>query len=277
MSRKFECRNCGTIFEAADNEIVKCPRCDSDNVDYAHYRVSKNVWKVIMLIISLLLIVFAFWGLRYCDDNTQYPIEQSSGGREGGDTITKPGEYGLLEPPKITVGDLVFEKDGYSFEVNVENSPKGKYYYIILDTYDNNKEIARCNNGKFEKIPPSEADGGTYDIALRDASCDSVICKINKPGFIVQKAVTSKMSLGELQKKIDDKDESLMGVGKNDYLSPECKIEFIGLPKDALNVPTTMAEVFEKLDFEVWTSVKVTALEYDDMNRISKISMRVTE
>ena len=55
------------------------------------------------------------------------------------------------------------------------------------------------------------------------------------------------------------------------------KLSQFVLPKDAVNVPSTLGEVFDKLDNEIWESVKVNALEYDEMNRIVKISMSIKE
>ena len=172
---------------------------------------------------------------------------------------------------------MTFEDNGYSFEVSIENPPAVKCYVAVLDAYNVKKIITKSNNGKFKDVPFSEADGGCYNIALFDASADTLICSIEKPGFIRQKAVSKRMTVAELQSRIDKRDESLMGVGENDYLNPEYKLKFIGLPGDAVNVPSTLGEVFDKLDNEIWSSVKVKSLDYDDMNRISMINLSIKE
>ena len=81
----------------------------------------------------------------------------------------------------------------------------------------------------------------------------------------------------ELQSKINNRDATLMGIGENDYLSPEYTLKLNGLSSDAVNIPSTLGEVFDKLDNEIWESVKVTSLEYDDMNRINKIVLSVKD
>ncbi len=85
------------------------------------------------------------------------------------------------------------------------------------------------------------------------------------------------MTVAELQARIEKRDETLMGVGENDYLNPGYKLKFVGLPSDAVNVPSTLGEVFDKLDNEIWSSVKVNSLDYDDMNRISMIKLSIKE
>ena len=83
------------------------------------------------------------------------------------------------------------------------------------------------------------------------------------------------MTKEELQQLIDKRDPSLNGAGENDYLAPDYKLKFSGLPADAVNVPQILADVTDKLDWEVWQKVTVTALGYDDMNRISSITLQV--
>ena len=278
MVRKFECKSCKCRFEAEDNNQVICPSCHSDNVEYAHFHVPVKVWKIAGAVLALLLIIYV---LVQFDWNTSSNSENSL--EDGADSLayqidsTYIEETGLSLPPVINVGDLSFENNGYSFEVSIENPPAVKCYVAVLDAYNAKKVVAKSSNGKFKDVPFSEADGGYYNIALFDASADTLICSIEKTGFIKQKAVAKKMTVADLQARINQRDPSLMGVGENDNLNPEYKLKFVGLPSDAMNVPTTLGEVFDKLDNEIWSSVKVNSLDYDDMNRISVINLTVKE
>ena len=278
MMRKFECKNCKSRFEAEDNNQVLCPNCHSDNVEYAHFQIPAKAWKIAGGVLALILLVFVLFQF---DWNTSTNPEDSLS--DEADTLayqrdsTYLKETGLSLPPVINVSELTFEDNGYSFEVSIENPPAVKCYVAVLDAYNVKKIITKSNNGKFKDVPFSEADGGCYNIALFDASADTLICSIEKPGFIRQKAVSKRMTVAELQSRIDKRDESLMGVGENDYLNPEYKLKFIGLPGDAVNVPSTLGEVFDKLDNEIWSSVKVKSLDYDDMNRISMINLSIKE
>ena len=262
MIRKFECRNCGHRFEVDDQSQVACPQCNSDNVEFA--RSGKILW-----IVGGILVVAIFGGLwlwKACD-TSNYP---------GNPDDVNPNDTLIIIPPKVEVGELTFEKDGYAFEAVGENIPVKKFYYAVL-TYDHSEEIARSKDGHFTGVPACEWDSHTYDIAVFDAAADTIICLIDKPGFIKQKSVEECKNAEWIQGLIDQKDLSLLGAGENDYVAPDCKLIFQGLSSDAVNVPTTLSEVLEKLDMEAWTSVRVTAVDCDDMNRIAKIRLKVVE
>ena len=276
MIRKFECKNCQNRFEADDAGQVLCPKCNSDNVEYDHFHIPSKVWKIVGSI--LLILIFGIIASKIDGCKSPDQTEEFSIGKDSTECVqdsTYLNETGLSLPPVINVGELTFEENGYKFEVTVENQPSSRFYYAIVDPYNSKKIVAKSDDGKFENVPFSEADGGMYDISLYDASADTVICNIQKPGFIKQKAVTKKMTAEELQSKINNRDASLMGVGENDYLSPEYTLKLNGLSSDAVNIPTTLGEVFDKLDNEIWESVKVSSLEYDDMNRINMIVLSV--
>ena len=273
MICKFECSDCKTRFEADDRENVICPHCKSDNVDYAKTHISSKVWMAVAIIAVLVALVCVALHIEW--------------GKESGDGMVICGGHisdttevvivpGLDVPPTIEVGDLIFEEGGYSFTVVVKNRPSAKAYVAVINPI-NNQTISKSEDGVFKDIPSSEADGSFYTIALMDAAKDSVLTSMEKPGFIKQAKVARKMSVEELQRKIESRDDSLMGLGENDYLSPDLTLKFVGLPADAVNVPTILSEVFEKLDMEIWSSVLVSNLEYDEMNRIKTITLKVNQ
>ena len=275
MRKKFECLNCGKHFDADDSNMVTCPYCQSDNVDIANFKIPSIVWKAGAAIAALA--IAALIVLNICKkeekeaNNTEFEIsELDANSSDSTSTIA-----GLDIPPTIELSNLVFEGKGYAFKVSVKNAPNQKAYIAILHPFDNSKVIAKSNNGSFNDIPYSDVDGAIYSIALMDATTDTIICSIDKPGFIKQATVEAKMTVAELQQKIDSRDESLMGVGENDYLSPNYKLKFVGLPSDAVNIPSNLYEVFEKLDMETWTQARVKDLSYDDKNRISVITISV--
>ena len=277
MVRKFECNDCKCRFEADDVKEVFCPKCHSENVEYANFHVPRKLLISLCSFLAILVLVIITYKIDWKQTEKQgESLIEEIDSLAYGQAETYVNETGLSIPPKINVGHLTFEEKGYRFEVTVDNPPAIKFYYAIVDSY-NNKIVAKSVDGTFRDIPFSNADGGVYEVSLFDASADTLICKIEKTGFIKQQAVTRKMTVGELQSKIDIRDSSLMGVGENDYLNPDYELKLVGLPSDAVNIPTTLGEVFDKLDNEIWESVKVNSLGYDDMNRISKIVLSVKE
>lgn len=278
MERKFECHNCNARFDADDARQVQCPKCGSDNVEYAHFHIPSKAWKALCVALAVLFfVVLAInidWG--HSENQGGTDIVEKDSMAIGRDTAYIK-ETGLNLPPVINVGELMFEGKGYKFNVTVDNPPMVKFYYAIVDPYNDKNVIAKNENGSFADVPYSNADGGMYEVSLLDASVDTIICSIEKTGFIKQQSVSIKMTTAELQSKIDSRDASLMGVGENDYLNPDYELKLMDLSGDAVNIPSTLGEVFDKLENEIWESVKVNSLEYDDMNRISKIVLSVKE
>ena len=272
MIRKFECKNCGKHFEADDKQMVTCPNYQNDNVEIAGTKFISKIGKIGLGVVLLAIVAIIIINL---DRKVNILHEDKSIVVIEPDTENDPIVPFLDIPPTIEVGELVFEGKGYNFKVGVKAPPSQNVYIAILDPFDNTKVVAKSDNGVFKEVPYSEVDGAIYSIALMDATADTIICCVEKPGFIRQASVAAKMTVAELQKMIDNRDETLMGVGENDYLAPECKLKFVGLPSDAVNIPTSLYEVFEKLDMETWTQAKVTALAYDDKNRISVITFSV--
>ena len=82
------------------------------------------------------------------------------------------------------------------------------------------------------------------------------------------------MTEQQLQALIDNDDMSLYGI--HEAIDPNCKLHFTGLSSETKSIPTTMGEVMEKVG-RMWSSVKVTKLEYNDKNRIVGITMAVQE
>ncbi len=278
MIRKFECKKCKHCFEADDDKTVQCPNCGSDNVEYAHFHIQSKVWKILGILLAVVIIVITLTQIEWsCSGKQGEAIPEEKDSVTYAQDTTYIKETGLSLPSVINVGDLTFEENGYKFDVEVENPPSVKFYYAVVDPYNNKKIIAKSENGIFKDVPFSNADGGVYEVSLFDASSDTIICSIEKTGFIKQQAVAKKMTVAELQYKIDNRDASLSGVGENDYLSPDYDLKIIGLQGDAVNVPSTLGEVFEKIDNGIWESVKVNTLEYDKMNRIVKISISIKE
>ena len=281
MKQKFECKDCKKRFEADDSSAVICPYCQSDNVEYAQFHIPSKVWKilgVVALLVGMFCVVyFINWGSLFQKNESGFDIDSIDSVDVRNDSIYM-AETGLELPPEVEIDELCFEGNGYSFNMKAKYLITSNIYFAVLDPYNDKKIIAKSNDGHFIDVPYSHADGSIYTIAVFDAKADTILCKkAEVTGFIKQKSVSKKMTVAELQVKIDKRDQSLMGVGENDYLSPDYTLTFVGLPKDAPNKPQNLYDVFEKLDMETWVSVKVSSLEYDDMNRVSSITLQVKE
>lgn len=278
MKRKFECWNCHKQFEADDAEWVACPHCKSDNVEYASWHFPLWMKWGTVIVVVVIAAIYAISQIDWKPDHTEPVIDSSDSTavvKYVADSIYT-NETGLKNPPSIVVGELSFEDDGYEFSAEVKNPPQLKYYFVVREAFGE-KIIAKSDDGHFSSVPCSEAEGGSYKVQIISQGTDSVWASEDVPGFIKQGKPKHRMTAAELQTKISMRAPSLMGIGESDYLSPDCKLKFTGLSKNATNVPQIIAEVFEKLDNGAWTSAKVSSLEYDDMNRISVVTFKVVE
>lgn len=278
MIKKFKCNECKHRFDADDGDIVECPHCHSDNVEYSSFHIPSNVWKIVGGIIIIVGIVCTVLVNRdRISQKGRNDVPTSESDSTGIDSIYI-AQTGACLPPEIEVGALDFKDNGYTFEVKVKNLDAQQIYFVVLDPYNDNIVVAKSGTGHFEGVPYSKADGGIYTLAAFDAKTDTILCRKEEiTGFIRQKSVSKKMIVQELQEKIDKQDPSLMGVGENDYISPDYTLAFVGLSKNVINKPENLYDVFEKIEMGAWTSVKVVSLGYDDMNRISNITLKVQE
>ncbi len=268
MVKKFECKTCKRHFEADDQNLVICPYCQSDNVDLCRSKhLSRWGWIVISVIFIVVLVCFAVFYPR--------PIDPPPG---PDDSIISPGDS-IVDPPTVTISEPSWSNDlMYSVKVEAKNvTDKMKFYYVMLSHFEQ-KVIQKNNDGVFSNIPHCNEDGHSYDFAIMDSNEDTLLCvPVEQTGFVKQITIDDdkKMTVEQLQQLIDKQDSSLNGVGENAYLAPNYKLEFSNLPSDS-NIPESWTEIFEMLEFEIWKNVTVIKLNYDEKNRIDKITLKVS-
>lgn len=266
MIKKFECKNCNKIFDADERGSVVCPYCHSDNVEPAGHHISALVWKAAASIIAILLVCGAiFLSVSRCGSS---PV---SGG-------PLPPEDSISSDPTVSVGQPELNDNGmYSVEVEGKNLHRGmKFYYVMMSHFDK-QVLQKSKDGRFRDIPYCADDGHSYDFAIMDSNADTLLCfPVEQTGFIRQAVIKKeqRMTMEQLQNLINTQDKSLNGVGESDYMAPDYKLTFSGLPSDTKK-PASWSEVFELLEYEIWESVTVEELGYDDKNRINSVTLKV--
>lgn len=283
MIRKFECKDCKHTFEAEDSKEVICPQCQSDNVDYytVHRHWSKYLLGGVIILAACGAIYMTVKGISAKTEDKNVAQTEAEADTSSIIQIAEAeNEYeqetGCAIPPSIKpLGEKQLADDQtYSFEVAIEHAPSCSFKVVLLDKATN-KVIAESKDGKFSKIPPSKADGGMYIIQIMDSKTDSALCDPQPiDGFLPVQKISHKLNKEQVQKLLDDEDETLIGNGENPYLAPNYEIEFLGI-KDSEELPTNLADVIEKVYMGVWNSVKVEALEYDKTMHISRITLSV--
>ena len=284
MVRKFECMDCGKSFSFDDKEQAKCPHCGSDNVDYATIHIP---YKRIGIIAIVLLVVFLLVKIDFgailpsfsssdeetvqMADSIPSDVEESRTREELENEIA---DLGIEVPPTIKgIDKMELDDDGnYNVAIKIEHAPEKGYNVVLIDV-KTDKVVAKSDNGNFKGVPYSKHEGKYYAQIVKASSDEALSERTEITGFIEVKSISKKLSVNELQDLISKQDPSLLGHD-NEYLSPIYQIKYENLPKN-YEAPDNLADVFEMLDMEVWTSVEVTSLEYDDTKHISLIKLRV--
>ena len=280
MIRKFDCKNCKKQFEADDSNVVKCPYCNNDNVEFAKHRIPK--WaKLVGLVFFVVLLAYSVWWL-FSAISTGEKTSNEEGPNNYPEVIddTLDFDYTNPIPPTVEVTEPEFDGKNYSVFVEAKHMPKGmKIYYVRMNHFGEHKVLQKSEDGHFTDIPFNTESGNSYDFAIMNARTDTLLCDpVPVTGFIRQVIVneSERMSKEQLQRLIDSADESLMGIGENDYLAPDYILTFHGLSSDEAK-PSTFSEIRERIIFGIWSKVEVTSIGYDDKNRIKDISLKVYE
>ena len=279
-TKRFECRQCHHRFEADDKGVVVCPKCQSDNVDYAHFHVPAKVWKWGVAALIVVVAGCLLSQVRMCDGSGSANVEEGDSLIVAGDSdtiaIAAIEVKDLPVPPHVDIkgGKPTFKDDGYAFSVTIKHAPQEQFYVAVLDCDDHRKVIAKADDDlTFTGVPAS--DNGQYDFGVFDAATDALLGYSTRSGFIRQEKVASKMSIAELQKLIDSDDPSLKGRGANPQISPDYELHVVGLNAEDSTKPASLTDVLRKLKFEEWSAVEVTDMKYDEKNRVSVITIKV--
>lgn len=274
MIRNFICLNCKQQFKADDKEMVYCPHCKSDNVEIAKQHISRWVWRIMSLIIVLLVVCFIFNCISRCNSGNDSDIINP----DDPAIIYTDGDS-IVDPPTVIISEPIWDNDSkYSVKVEAKNiKSKMKIYFVMLSHFEQ-KVLQKNNDGLFSNIPHCDDDGHSYDFAIMDSKTDTLLCvPIEQTGFVKQITIDdkNKMTIEKLQTYIDSQDRSLLGVGENEYLAPDYKLEFVGIPADTRK-PESWSELFEMIEYGIIQNASVININYDDKKRINIIKLKVT-
>lgn len=137
---------------------------------------------------------------------------------------------------------------------------------IVYKLYEGNALIQQNNTGEFTDITPSECYELQVEVQIGQELKTSE--RLLLKDFVLRVTITEPLSKTTLEKLINEKDASL-SLGENPNLG-DYEIKLVGSTKTA----TTLQDVIQKLKGREWESVKVEDLSYDDMNRITSITIR---
>lgn len=273
MNRKFECWECRHIFVADDSSWVQCPKCESDNVEYASFHLPKQTKKVCLAAVATTVVVggglFLFDAINTPQKEVSNKVMEDSHFTEKADSnfIASGGTIA----PSLSISEIEYdeEKGTYHCKFDVAYPPKESWKIIIMSYYGN-KEIASSDNGVFEDLPFSE-DDGFYRVKLVDASSGNLLCEERDfPNFEKQVTIKKPMDAATLQTLLNGK-KTLVD---NPYIAHDHKVVVTNKPAGDTSETGSLGQVQDLLQMCKLTAV-VTSVEHDNLNKISSVVIKI--
>ena len=169
--------------------------------------------------------------------------------------------------PVLMVGDPIFDESSQTFSLTLstDSAADATVTYLLLD---GDSLLMQGVDGHFTGIAPLEEG---YNVQARVEWSDTAVVTpaIRVLGFIIPREPVEKLSLQELQRLINTRDNETM----EKYLAQRVKLTIL----DSQMKPTLLHDVFLYLEHNVWESVSVSDVTYDDNNLITAIILKPIE
>ena len=177
-------------------------------------------------------------------------------------------------PPTIKIGDnisLVTENKPlpnpdtrtYTYNVKAMGGVGGLTYHLYAAR--NAKDTLSNRTGNFVNVP--YVSGGKYILLVVDARGNAF--KKDITGFVF---INQQLSTAELTRRLS---KATPDRSMESYFASGYKMQFTGL-KSGDPRPTNYTSIYSNISSEYWKSVRVTEVEYNDYNKITKITISVT-
>jgi hypothetical protein len=150
----------------------------------------------------------------------------------------------------------------YSFTATASGG-WGQYTYYLYPTR-NAQDTLVSTSGSFTNVAPSSS--GKYMLVIKDRTGKELTKEIRGFTSILNKLTTQQLTT-RLSKSTPDQ-----GLGK--HFASGYKIKFTGL-NSGDPVPTSYTQIYSNIASGYWSKVKVTAVEFNNYNKITKITVSV--
>lgn len=272
MIRKFECKDCKKRFDADEQDFVICPYCQSDNVDL--YKRHLPYWLPLSIAGGTIAVILTIWFLQTHSDPPKPSIsgiEIDSGEQR---SFGEPDNRDIGNVNSITPSLSIAEKDynaddeTYKCRISISNPPK-QSWKVVIRTIEG-RLVAESEDGRFDEVPYSTNDG-TYMITLVDKSSGSSLCEERAfPDFPKLDIVINPWNESDLQMALNS-DEPL--VDNPNVANPHTVIVVNKPPGDSS--PTNSLRDVQLLINQCHLTAKVEKVEYDNMNKICTINIKI--
>lgn len=260
MIRDFECKNCGTLFQADENQYVRCHSCGSDHVDYVKEKFSRR--KLCFLIALFAAVVSAVTWVsqtKSVSEELVFPDEEE---------VYASTPVVLKERPVMKVVTMRYDKDAKSYECQVEIQPKQESNIAFTVSTLGEQPFDKNADGVFKNLPFSETDG-VYIFRAMDEQADTLICLLEHSGFEMVVEDLVPWTATELEAKIN------AGESFSDcpYLTPNVKVVLVDKPANCpdYSISTIVSDIVMMFGQQI-TVEKVILNEF---NQISEAHIRL--
>lgn len=200
------------------------------------------------------------------ESRVQSPTDNILAGNDQGKSISE-GNNTNITTANITLVSTTGptpnpETRTYSFTATASGG-WGQLTYYLYPTR-NAQDTLISTSGRFTNVAPSSS--GKYMLVIKDRTGKELTKEIRGFTSILNKLTTQQLTT-RLSKSTPDQ-----GLGK--YFASGYKIKFTGL-NSGDPVPTSYTQIYSNIASGYWSKVKVTAVEFNGYNKITKITVSV--
>lgn len=279
MERKFQCNDCGIVFDADDSVLVNCPACSSDNITPVKpkSKLPKYIgigFVALALAVGIAVFVKNIKGADIPIIEQDPPIGDPKGG-ERRDT-TETIELGLAPLKTIKPVTADPKTKTYSFTVAPQKTISGQTYKYQLIEFSTGKQVKEQTHGDFSGVAPAPDSEGSYTIRafayyksgkqIEEASMDITGCT-KFPEANIQKRTVAQVQ-ADINQMI--KAQSAKNITTSGFYAKQVKFTC----SDGVTI-IGFSDILQQINFGEWLTVNVINVGYDADNRVNAISLNV--
>ena len=290
MDQNFKCRSCGVVFTDDDSHEVKCPSCNSDNIDI--FKGNKGPQKTVLFaLIGFVVAIGIGIGIKFliAGDKKNYnsmddeyvPAEEtviSSNFSEETPTY--------VDPEPIKELQLEFNNDltpdnktkTYSFSYTCKNLPENAQVEYKLYDFGTGDLVKTSPDGKFTGVPPSSAEDGSYRVEIEAKVGNQTVTASHIVTGCVKfpEKTLEKLTVAQVQALVNQMISSNRSaiLSNNPQISPNVVLKFVDLRSDDV-APTSISKLLSQVTLGLWSGMTVVSVGYDEStSRVNVITIR---
>lgn len=269
--KMFKCHDCGQQFYVTDEELddVVCRNCQSDNVSPIN---RKPMLMKVLVFVAIAAVGFGV-ALSFMKPATIVPPPPPP----PVDTLPKANKA-LLDIIELSYKNVEHKNFIYSFVANCNFKDKEKvnfkYEYQLMKE-EGGKVIKTSTDGKFANLKPTKTESYYFKVIISDGEKTVVTDSKQVTGF-KERPVTPDIILDPWTK--EELEEAILGRKASkevNFIARSPKISYTNLREEEGSGPKNLQDVQSRLDYDLWTGIKVQNIGYNSRNEINSIELEI--